>query len=93
MDIAGKVNEFGETEWYDNGHLKYMIDVFDNKFHYNSDGKYHRLDGPAVEWDSNFAAMFSQDISNIKEWYIEGEQIDCKDNEEFLRIVKMKEFL
>jgi hypothetical protein len=26
-------------------------------------------------------------------WYIHGKRIDCTDNEEFLRIVKMKELL
>jgi hypothetical protein len=30
---------------------------------------------------------------NTEYWYINGDPIDCKDNDEFLRIVKMKELL
>jgi hypothetical protein len=47
-------------------------------FQYN---KLHRLDGPAIEYFDK------------EEWWIDGIQIDCKDNEEFLRIVKLKELL
>jgi hypothetical protein len=44
-------------------------------------GKLHRLDGPAV-------------ISyGLKEWWIDGIQINCNSNEEFFRIIKMKELL
>jgi hypothetical protein len=45
-------------------------------------GKIHRLDGPANE-----------SANGHKEWFINGEKIICKDNEEFLRIVKMKVLL
>jgi hypothetical protein len=48
---------------------------------YFKHGKYHRLDGPAV------------DLKFTKMWYIDGERIRCKDNEEFLRIVKMRSLL
>jgi hypothetical protein len=42
----------------------------------------HRVDGPAIEY-----------INGDTEWYINGEPIDCKDNDKFLRIVKMKSLL
>jgi len=32
-------------------------------------------------------------LDGIKEWFLYGEEIICKDNEEFLRIVKLKAFL
>jgi hypothetical protein len=46
------------------------------------DGKIHRLDGPAVEYSDGH-----------KEWYIDDKKIHCKDNDEFLRIAKMKTLL
>jgi hypothetical protein len=42
-------------------------------------GKYHRIDGPAIK-----------DADGAKYWYLDDKQIDCKDNEEFLKIVKFK---
>ena len=45
-------------------------------------GELHREDGPAIEM-----------LDGIKEWWLYGEEINCKDNEEFLRIVKLKAFL
>jgi hypothetical protein len=47
-------------------------------------GKKHRSDGPTVEYPNGY---------KYKEWWINGQKIDCNDNEEFLRIVKMKELL
>jgi hypothetical protein len=45
-------------------------------------GLLHRLDGPAI------------DVGNGDGfWYIDGEKIRCKDNDEFLRVVKMKVLL
>ncbi len=45
------------------------------------DGGYHRLDGPAIEKPDG-----------TKSWYINDKYIQCKDNEEFIRFVKLKEF-
>jgi hypothetical protein len=45
-------------------------------------GVRHREDGPAVEY-----------ANGNKEWYYHGKRIDCKDNEEFLKIIKMIAFL
>jgi hypothetical protein len=44
-------------------------------------GDLHRIDGPAIDWVDE------------KQWWIDGKRIHCKDNEEFLRIVKMKVLL
>tara|TARA_B110000503_G_C7001013_1_gene351534 strand:+ start:341 stop:601 length:261 start_codon:yes stop_codon:yes gene_type:complete len=45
-------------------------------------GKFHREDGPAIEY-----------AHGDKRWYYQGKLIDCKDNQEFLRIIKLKMFL
>jgi hypothetical protein len=45
------------------------------------DGMLHRLDGPAVEIDGkNF-------------WFINDKKIKCKNNDDFLRIIKLKNLL
>jgi hypothetical protein len=50
----------------------------DGDFEWFKNGELHRLDGPAIQYGHN------------KEWWIDGERINCSSNEEFLRIVKMK---
>ncbi len=42
----------------------------------------HREDGPAVIWENG-----------EKFWYYKGHQIDCKNLDEFQRILKLKVFL
>jgi hypothetical protein len=59
------------------------IECYDGSKEYYINGKLHRIDGPAVE----------RFFNGSKEWFINGIRIDCKDNKEFLRIVKMKELL
>ena len=44
------------------------------------EGKQHRLDGPAIIKDDE------------KYWYYEGKEIDCKSQEEFDRLIKLKLF-
>jgi hypothetical protein len=75
----------GTNFWYINGKLHRINGPAVDDIHYKKwfvNGKLHRLDGPAIDY-----------IGGYKEWYINGIQINCKDNEEFLRIVKMKELL
>ena len=57
------------------------ISYLGTKFWYLND-KLHREDGPAVEY-----------TSGDKFWYFQGKNIICKDNEEFLRMVKLIVFL
>ena len=45
-------------------------------------GKRHRENGPAIEWAYGY-----------KEWWYNGKHIDCKDNQEFLRMIKLMVFL
>ena len=45
------------------------------------EGKFHRVDGPAVE-----------DASGNKCWYYNGERVNCSSTEEFLRLLKLKVF-
>ena len=46
------------------------------------EGKRHRLEGPSIYGSRKYKAM----------WYINGEYIDCKDQETFERIVKLLVF-
>jgi hypothetical protein len=76
----------GDKSWFINGKLHredgpaYVSD-FTKKWYINNE--LHRLDGPAVEYNG----------IDTKYWYYHNIQIPCKSNEEFLRIVKMKELL
>jgi hypothetical protein len=75
----------GTKEWYVNGKRHRVdgpaiISANGNK-EWWIDGKRHRLDGPAIELDS------------CNMYFIEDIRIKCCSNEEFLRIVKMKELL
>jgi len=68
-------------------------------------GVFHRVDGPAIEYAYGTKIWYQNNLlhredgpaivyaSGDKSWWINGEQIYCKTNEEFLRIVKMKAFL
>jgi hypothetical protein len=53
------------------------------------DGKLHRLDGPAIDYSADDNCF----LIRSKQWWIEGIPIKCENNEEFLRIVKMKALL
>ena len=42
----------------------------------------HRLDGPAIQCEDGY-----------NNWYINGNHIKCRTNEQFLRLMKLKAFL
>ena len=50
-------------------------------FYYDDLGQLHREDGPAVEF-----------ANGTKYWFFRNKHIDCKTNEEFLQLMKMKAF-
>jgi hypothetical protein len=105
QNMQFKINEFGEQLWYnDENKLNYKINI-DGEYWYDNDGewhnefgparilsngtsfwcihgKMHRLDGPAIEY-----------ADGSKDWAIDGKFLSCKDNEEFLRFIKLKALL
>jgi hypothetical protein len=50
--------------------------------YYNDKGYYHRISGPAIEFNNG-----------DKEWYLDGLRLNCQTQEEFIRILKIKAFL
>jgi hypothetical protein len=77
----------GNEFWFDDDH-QYHRDNHpavigkDGYLAYYQHGKRHRLDGPAISG------------GGVEDsWYINGEQVCCKNNEIFLRIMKLKELL
>jgi len=44
--------------------------------------KCHRVDGPAVEYTDGYKA-----------WYLNGKQFNCKTQEEFEQLMRLKSFL
>ena len=76
----------GTKEWYLND-LRHRedgpaIEWADEHKHWFLHGLLHREDGPAIEYPDGY-----------KEWFYQDKKIDCKDNQEFLRIVKLIVFL
>jgi hypothetical protein len=92
-DGPAKIHYNGTKKWYFNGNLHrengpaiewgdgYFLldDCIEGDWYF--EGQRHRLDGPAIDWH------------NYKKWFIHGEQISCKNNEEFLRIVRIRVLL
>ena len=81
-----KINSDGDKIWYLNN-LFHREDgpayewADGTKFWYLN-GELHREDGPAIEYPNG-----------SKYWYYKNNRIDCKDNQEFLRMIKLKMFL
>ena len=76
----------GTKEWYINGlcHREDgpAIEYKDRAVYWFINGKLHREDGPAVEYPNG-----------SKYWYYQGKHLSCKDNQEFLRMIKLMVFL
>jgi len=62
---------------------KMYINDYGDKIYKNSKGKYHRLDGPAIEYSNGDKVWYKEDkyhrldgpameYTNVKEWYKEG---------------------
>ena len=80
-----KIYPSGNKEWYLNG-LAHRedgpaVEFINGDKAWYLNGFLHREDGPAREF-----------VNGDKIWYLHGKKIDCKDNQEFLRIVKLKIF-
>ena len=79
-------NSYGSKFWYLNDSLHRedgpACEWSDGYKEWYINGKLHREDGPAVEW-----------ADRTKYWYYHGKPINCKDNQEFLRMIKLMAFL
>ena len=86
MKSICEVNRFGDKHWYLNAlyHREDgpAVEYSNGNKYWWINGKRHREDGPAIECSDG-----------DKEWYYHGKQIDCKDNQEFLRMIKLIAFL
>jgi hypothetical protein len=87
IDMNHYIDESGTHFYHDGNNQLHRLDgpaieAIDGYKAYWVENKLHRLDGPAIEYGDG-----------DMDWYIDDEEIHCKDNEEFLRIVKMKSLL
>ncbi len=84
-------DQYGNKFWYQDGMLHRtdgpaVEDINGNKCWYQ-DGKRHREDGPAVEYPP------TENHSNgYKEWWHQGDIINCSSQEEFEKLIKLKAF-
>ena len=101
--------KIGDEFWYDDWNKLHNDDLPAIIWHngikeYYQHGKQHRLGGPALIFSNGDCQYYQNDKLHrldgpavdymyVKEWWINGRQIDCQNNEEFLRVVKMKELL
>jgi hypothetical protein len=71
---------------------------------FDDSGNYHREDGPAITWNNGDREYWlhglphrldgpAVDWETVTEWWVNGVRVYCKDNEEFLRVVKIISFL
>jgi len=96
MSSYKKVKENGTICYYKIGttELIHRLDgpavIYTNgDYSWYKDGKLHRLDGPALKWDNGNVEWYAQ--GNVQWWY-NGKHIDCKDQETFERLLKLKAF-
>ena len=79
------------------------VDYFKTKYWYINN-ELHREDGPAIEYAYGDKIWYLHDkvhredgpaverADGVKYWYFRGKKIDCKDNDHFLRLIKLKVF-
>ena len=81
-----EISNSGNKYWWLNGKLHReegpAVEYADGSKRWMINGEYHREDGPAIEsYDGNKFCLY------------QGKEIDCKDNQEFLRMIKLMAFL
>ena len=80
-----KTSANGNKSWYRDGKLHRedgpAFELANGNKYWYRDGKPHREDGPAIEG-----------ANGEKCWFYRGTEIECKSQEEFLRLLKMKAF-
>jgi hypothetical protein len=69
-----------QTTVLPNGGELHEFAISGNKYFFLK-GEYHREDGPAIEW-----------ANGNKSWYLNGEFISCKTQEEFERLMRLRSF-
>jgi hypothetical protein len=79
------INKFGKY-WFNENSAFHRedgpaVEYIDGDQEWYINGKLHREDGPAVVWANGY-----------KVWYYNGKNIDCKTQEEFEKIIKLRMF-
>ena len=81
-----EINSYGTKRWFLNGELHRedgpAVEYGNGDKVWYINDKRHREDGPAIEY-----------VDGHKRWFYQGKEIDCKDNQEFLRMIKLMIFL
>jgi hypothetical protein len=93
-----EIDEYENKFWYNDDREYHLEDGSAIEYSHGTkewwiNGELHREDGPAIERSDMFRSNRKTCHLPKCSWFIHGIEIDCKDNNEFLRIVKMKELL
>ena len=80
-----KTDADGTKQWFLDGKRHRTdgpaVEYADGNKYWYLDDKLHRTDGPAIEF-----------ADGDKVWYLDDKQIDCKSQEEFKRLMRLKAF-
>tara|TARA_R110000868_G_scaffold75946_3_gene218791 strand:+ start:11692 stop:12021 length:330 start_codon:yes stop_codon:yes gene_type:complete len=104
-----ETNSYGSKYWTLNGLFHRedgpAIERFNGTKLWYLHGNLHREDGPACEYSDGSKAWYLNGLchredgpavecsNGDKYWYYQSKFIDCKNNEEFLRMIKLMVFL
>ena len=80
-----EVDQYGTKYWWLNGEYHRVdgpsVEYDDGTKYWYLNGKLHRVDGPAIILYNRY-----------KEWHVNGERFDCKTQEEFEQLMRLKCF-
>jgi hypothetical protein len=79
--FTGIIESSGVQDFYRDGYLYLSIFSTGNKYWFDEKYEYHREDGPAVECPNGF-----------NEFWFHNKKLDCKSQEEFEQLLKLKAF-
>jgi hypothetical protein len=84
MTTYQRIDKYNQYEiwWVDMQSDTYEVHWTDGYIGHHVNGRLHREDGPAEEWQ----------LKNHKAWFVKGKKLDCNTQEEFEQLMKLKAF-
>jgi len=85
MKSGLEIGKNGTKYWYLNSKLHRedgpAVECASGTKYWYLNNEWHRVDGPAIEY-----------ADGDKVWYLNGKKLDCKTQEEFERLMRLKSF-
>ena len=109
QEFLYKIDERNTKRWYLNGDLHRedgpAVEYSDGDKYWYLNDSLHREDGPAIEWSNGTKKWYINNklhredgpaieySDGFNAWFYNDKKIHCKDNQEFLRMIKLMAFL